>query len=101
MELRHNQAAERRGYMDAVSRSSRGFDDDDNDGEEFTRREASSSLKGWFSSIIGCVIAFCASNFDFLIVLVGKLEIYCRRTIICFTLCFLRVDRESRWKGEW
>jgi hypothetical protein len=42
---RHNQATERKGYMDAVSRSSRGFDDDDNDGEEFTRREASSSLK--------------------------------------------------------
>ncbi|KAJ4747564.1 basic helix-loop-helix (bHLH) DNA-binding superfamily protein [Rhynchospora pubera] len=41
---RHNQATERKGYMDAVSRSSRGFDDDDNDVEEF-RREASSSLK--------------------------------------------------------
>lgn len=51
MELRHNQAAERKGYMDAVSRSSRGFDDDDNDGEEFTRREASSSLKGWLSRL--------------------------------------------------
>jgi hypothetical protein len=44
--------------MDAVSRSSRGFDDDDNDGEEFNRREASSSLKGSLSLII-CLFSVC------------------------------------------
>lgn len=60
--------------MDAVSRSSRGFDDDDNDGEEFTRREASSSLKGWLSRLFGLCLHFIQLILIAWIVLIANLK---------------------------